>query len=347
MASFTKLNSGNWRCRSYAGIDPTTGKRIVVSGTGATKSEAEMAMFAVKSKVASADSSMDMTLRQAMGAYIKARSGVLSPSTIRGYYSILNSGIQSIMDLRLKTLNAAKIQTAISEDAKTKSPKTVRNIYGLLVPTLEMFAPGLKVDIKLPQKIKTEMVIPTDEEIKQICDRAEHYRCKWQIYLAAFMGLRVSEIIALDLNKDIDWENSTLTVNKAMVRNENSEYVLKTTKTVNSTRKLKIPPFVLDVLKATKDQTDPIYFPKSNELGHRMKRIVNSLKLEKKITMHTLRHYYASTLVVLGVPDLYAIKLMGHGSEGILRRVYQHTHEEYLDSVQDKMIAFFSDKYQT
>ncbi len=48
---------------------------------------------------------------------------------------------------------------------------------------------------------------------------------------------------------------------------------------------------------------------------------------------HDLRHYYASILLAIGIPDKYAQYRMGHSSDNMLKNVYQHLFEAKKDKV--------------
>ncbi len=52
-------------------------------------------------------------------------------------------------------------------------------------------------------------------------------------------------------------------------------------------------------------------------------------------------HYYASTLLALGVPDKYAMKRMGHATPHMLKNVYQHRFESKDADIGDKITAYF------
>ena len=65
------------------------------------------------------------------------------------------------------------------------------------------------------------------------------------VYLAAFGTLRRSEVCALTVD---DVHGNTISVNKAMVDKGGDEWIIKTTKTVSSTRKIEMPKFVIDRL---------------------------------------------------------------------------------------------------
>jgi integrase len=231
------------------------------------------------------------------------------------------------------------IQSAVNEEAALLSPKTVRNAAGLLTAALAMF--DYKVDVTLPQKKKTEIVIPTDEEMKILCDKAADTAMMVPICLAAYMGMRRSEISALDLEKDVDLENKKLRISKAVVKNKENRYVLKGTKTTESERILPIPSILVPVFTDLIQNGKKIPNPDQIEKG--FIKLRDSLGL-KHITFHSLRHYFASTLVTLDIPDFYAMKLMGHNSDKMLKTVYQHVKEDYMSSVTQKMDDFFTQK---
>ncbi|MDD3394861.1 MAG: site-specific integrase, partial [Anaerotignum sp.] len=46
-------------------------------------------------------------------------------------------------------------------------------------------------------------------------------------------------------------------------------------------------------------------------------------------------HYYASMMLANNVPDKYALKRMGHATDNMLKRVYQHTMKEKDNEIND------------
>lgn len=59
------------------------------------------------------------------------------------------------------------------------------------------------------------------------------------------------------------------------------------------------------------------------------------------IRFHDLRHYYASVMLSLGIPDKYAMERMGHSTPNMLKTVYQHLMEEKKNEVSDVVNDFF------
>lgn len=337
MASSQKTASGKWTCRVYIGMKD--GKRQYKRFTADTKKDAERkANFYLLQNPIVKDE-CDYTVSEAITAYINSKRNILSPSTVAGYEKIKRNWLQLIMPCKIRDLTKELVQQAVNIDAATHSPKTVRNAVGLLVPSLAMF--DYKVDVTLPQRKKVEITIPTDEELKTLCAEADRFGILAPVSLAAYMGLRRSEISALDLKKDFDATKCTLSISSAFVLNDKNRYVLKDTKSTESTRIVPVPsvvvPILADMVKKNKKMPNPDYIEKN------FVELRDSVGL-KHITFHSLRHYYASTLVVLNIPDFYAMKLMGHKNDQMLKRVYQHIRQDYMDEISQKMDSFYASK---
>lgn len=335
MASTQRTASGKWTCRVYIGLKD--GIKQYKRFTADTKKEAERMANTYKVNQPSQKQGLEITVREAMDAYIEAKSNVLSPSTIEGYKKIPRLRLQSIMKVKLCDLTAEQIQMAVNLDAAHLSPKSVRNAYGFLTAAISMHGYREK-DITLPQKKKKEIVIPTDHEMSLLCAASEKYGIAAEVHLAAYMGLRRSEISAIDPKTDIDIKSKRLKISKAIVRSDSGKYVLKGTKTTSSERTLAIPEVVLPFLKTVVENEGSLRTP--DYIEKKFVRMRNDLNL-RHISFHSLRHYFASTLLVLGVPDFYAMKLMGHSSDQMLKNVYQHIRQEYMDDVSKKMNDFF------
>ena len=341
MASTQRTASGKWTSRIYIGLKD--GKKQYKRFTADTKKEAERLAHTYAVNLPTEKHGGEMTLREAMEAYIASKNNVLSPSTVAGYRRIVAHRFKSLMDLKIRDLEKSDYQKAVNDEAAQHSPKTVLNAVGLLTASLSL----QRIDVSgltLPQEKKIEVVIPTDDEMQLLCAESEKWNISLPVHLAAYMGLRRSEICALDLRKDFNLKNNTVRIDKAIVVDENNERVLKGTKTKNSTRTLSIPGIVLPVLKTSIENNYTMPTPAA--LDARFIKMKRSIDLDH-ITFHSLRHYFASTLVVLNIPDFYALKLMGHGTDLMLKTVYQHVRQDYMNQVSSKMDDFFSSKKES
>ena len=84
----------------------------------------------------------------------------------------------------------------------------------------------------MPQKVKNEPYTPSQGDIKQILQEVQGTPYEVPITLVCY-GMRRSEICALQPS-DIDGD--MVHINKALVLDENKNWVVKTTKTTESTR---------------------------------------------------------------------------------------------------------------
>ena len=113
MAKAKKLPSGSWRVLVYAGLDEQ-GKRKYESFTAPTKKEAEFLASEFRFKQKKKINPGDMTLGEAIDAYIAKKDGVLSPSTIAGYKKIRRTRFQELMGVKLKSLTTEALEQAVA-----------------------------------------------------------------------------------------------------------------------------------------------------------------------------------------------------------------------------------------
>lgn len=334
MAKAKKLPSGNWRVLLYVGKED--GKPKYKSFTAPTRREAE-AKAATYTLDRKDRENGKMTVREAIDRYIQSKETVLSPSTVRGYRIIYRNNLQSIMDLKLDVLTQEKIQKAISEEAKTHKPKTIRNIHGLLSSALTMFAPDIRLNTTMPQKKRPDYYTPTDADVKALLSAVEGTELEIPILLASTGSLRRSEICALT---KADVTDLGVSINKAMVRGTNETWHIKVPKTEAGNRFIPLPPQVIAKLKAVEGDQICTLTPELLSKHFR-------LALEKAglphFRLHDLRHYFASTLHAIGVPDKYIMLYGGWESESTLHGVYQHTLKNKLADTDQQVINYFSD----
>lgn len=335
MAKAKKLPSGSWRCLSYVGTENE--KRIYKSFTAETKNEAEyQASKYLRDNKGKTKSNATKTLDKAIGEYIESKSNILSPSTIKAYKSIKTHRLQGIAKENIYNLTADKIQKEINSESLEHSHKTIKNIYGLLSATLAYFMPERKFKISFPQKPKREIYIPSDEEVQNLFEVVKGTKMEVPVLLAACCGLRRSEIAALNI-KDVDFINSTISINKAKVYDENNDIKEKLPKSYSGTRTIEVSKFILDKIKIQgyiiKDTTP-------NCLTDRFRRLLKANEI-KHFRFHDLRHYHASVMLALNVPDKYAMERMGHSTSNMLKTVYQHIMSKKKDEVSNTINNFF------
>lgn len=272
-----KLPSGSYRIRKmYRGRTYQ-----VVTDYKPTQKEAIQLMSEELDKVRGG--SADKTFRKCAEDYINMKSNVLSPSTIKGYKSLMSQYSDRFMDMNLLRIENADIQREINSLSVGRSPKTVRNFHGFISSVLGVFRPDMKIYTTLPKKVKNEPYIPSDEDVRRILEASKGTEYEIPLILACY-GLRRSEICAL--NPD-DIERDVLHVNKAIVLDENNEWIIKSTKTTESTRDIVIPEEIIARIR----EQGYVYNGHPNSILRFLDKTQKELDIPC-FSLHKLRHPY-------------------------------------------------------
>jgi integrase len=322
-----KLPSGSYRIRKmYHGKSYT-----VITDYKPTQKEA------IQLLAAELDSANDIlpaggTFLSYAQKYIAAKEAVLSPSTTRSYRGILRNLSDWFLNLRLSDITADDVQKEISLYAaphgpsnSVRSPKTIRNAHGLIASVLGMYRPSFVLRTTLPQAEKQYVYEPTDDDVARILSYAKGSRYEIALHLAVY-GMRRSEICAL-LASDLD--GNTLTIDKALVLNDQNEYVIKNTKTTDGTRRIYVSDYVADLIRST----GFIYRGDPHSINEYLHRAQDRLGIER-FSLHKLRHYYASMSHSLGIPDAYIMESGGWKSDAVLKKVYRKAQQDKAAEMQ-------------
>ncbi len=211
--------------------------------------------------------------------------------------------------------------------------------------------------------------ILSKEKLKVFLKAASGSKWNLEIMLALFCGLRKGEILGLKFS-DVDMENKTIHIQRQITSNpvipkgqsRIKEYRIdeKLPKTEKSLRKLKMHPILIQemdkraklIQKMKEDKgsdfMDYDYIScQKNGLPHSLSAMNNALtKLCQKnglphITVHGLRHMYATILLEQGAPIVKISALLGHSSVST-------TFEYYCDQMDenDKIMAFMNNSFE-
>ena len=327
MSEAKKLPSGRWRNQLYVGRDPETGKRIYESFTADTKREADR-LAAIRAREIELGAKKDrtpmlLTVGEAIDKYIELHEAILAENTVRNYLGCRRLYFQSLMNVQICRLTSEIIARAINAEARKHAPKTVRNAWALVTAAVSSSCPEYQFPdrIMLPEKVKPETVIPTDAEVQAILADLRGRSLFIPVALAATCGLRRGEIAGLDLRKDIDFERGLLHVRRTVRITKDGDWkTVERAKTYDSRRTVEVPAWVLDAIREAGPDFE---MPTMNWITNGFKRSAEKLGLFD-LHLHCLRHYYASTLIALGVPERYIMERLGHSTPDMLRQVYGH-----------------------
>jgi len=357
MPTAKKLPSGSWRCQVFSHyedlcgkdgkpiIDEKTGKqkrkRIYESFTcedptraGKRRVEAQAAQFAEQREGRSRPV-YQYTFKNALEKYIEERTGVLSPASIRKYRSMQRNCMVPLDNYKLKDLTEDIIQEIINTAALEKSPKTVRDMNGLIVAVMNRYRPELRLQIGLPKKLRPNIYVPSEDEIKRLLTAVEDTQMEVPVMLAAFGAMRRGEICAFDRKRDL--KKNTIHVSKTMVMNPDSNWVIKAPKSYAGDRYVTFPSFVIKKVRKMPDDTVGLT---PNELSNRFKTVLKHAELPH-FRFHDLRHYNASIQHALGIPDAYIMQSGGWGNDSVLKEVYRHALPEVQEKMTNAALTYF------
>ena len=336
MATAKKLPSGAYRCLIFDRME--NGKRKYKSFTAPTKKEAEYkATQYIMEKEEKKKALPEYTLYTAIGSYCDLKNNVLSPSTIREYRRAQNYNYTDIKDIKLSEITNDDIQRWVNSFAKNHSPKTVKNAYGLIRAVLDTFAPDIRLRITLPQSITPKLYVPSDNDIKILIQYFSEHDPDMElaVYFAAFGTLRRSEVCGLEAG---DINGNVITVRRAIVDSGSDDWVVKTTKTVSSTRTIDMPQFVIDKCPTS----GRIVNLNPDQITHRFMRALRHLDVPA-FRFHDLRHYAASIMHAIGVPDQYIMQRGGWSSDKTLKAIYRGTITDFEEKYTGLTLMHFED----
>ena len=269
---------------------------------------------------------------------------------------------QMVQDVKLKQVNVEYLDALlekvapICKSAGNKSRELLN--MALKEAVVQGYIPYNPVQSTKPYKRpKVKIIVLNKEEIRRFLEYASENNWYLEILLGLFMGLRKGEILGLKFD-DFDTISHTLTISRQITANplveKGNGKVLKyriaekEPKTDNSYRTLRVPEAILEQVQERKKEVEEQkkklgkdYFDRNyvscsgNGLPHSTSAFNNALtKLCKRngfphLTVHSLRHMYASILLEQGVPLVKISALLGHSS-------IHTTFEFYCETMNDE-----------
>ncbi|MDE6601615.1 MAG: hypothetical protein K2K90_05540 [Lachnospiraceae bacterium] len=158
-----------------------------------------------------------------MESYIVSKEPILSPATIRGYRNIQKMLLRDYTPfcrMEIRKISQDDVQKVINDLSRSKSPKTVRNYHGLIASVI---GSDLALKTSMPQKVRPELYIPSDGEIKALVDAVRDTELEIPVLLGAFCMMRRGEICALTLD---DIQGDMIHIRHSLVLGADKEWHL-------------------------------------------------------------------------------------------------------------------------
>lgn len=344
MATAKELPSGSWRVQIY---DSETKKYISFTskrhGT-AGKNEAEQMARDWLAGRKSKKEKINKTVFDLVKEYIESKEALLSPSSVRGYYIILNNSLGDLGSQRVDLLTEKDLQFWVSTNALRYAPKSVKSQFGLVTAALRQ--ENIKLQFKkilLPKLTEPKRKIPTEEEVSIILNMVEGTSVEIPVTIAVTLGLRQSEIAGL---KWSDYDGDSLNIHAAKVPNKENRYIYKdSVKNKSSKRYLEVEGILKERLDRAERKNEFISPMLPSSVLRKFDQLCEKNGLPR-FTMHEQRHGNASYMLAKGVPDKYAMKRLGHSTPNMLKNVYQHLYEDKEKEVAKTLSNAFDDLYK-
>lgn len=338
----TKLPSGKWRIQLRLGGESYSVTEDTLRGAQrrAERIKAEYRVTTLQKEKALRDDSRGITVKEAIGRYIKERDEVVSPSTLRGYETIAANRWQGIQERDIESIRPGEWQTIVNAEAKLCGAKTLRNAWGLLSAALAQN--GVRPPkVTLPQVVGADKGFFTPEQISAFVAAVKDTKYAVPLLLA-LCSLRISEIYALDW-RDIPANPDFIPVRGAVVPNAEHKYVKKPTNKSRSSAR-NVPALIPELREAIERDRQPggcVSPVNQHNLRLAMGRICAKAGLPD-IGIHGLRHSFASLAYHLRVPEQIAMEIGGWSDPGTMRRIYTHIAQSDVERYTEQFKDFFA-----
>lgn len=363
-----------WEARATVGYDPGTGKQIQRSFTGKTQKEVSQKLKAATAAIDEGTYSTPskMTIAQWLDIWTEEYLGGVKPATISSYKTISKIHLKpGLGATKLDALNAHTIQsfynglTDPQRGGQTVSPKTVKNIHGVLHKALQQAVSNGYIRFNpaeaciLPRIEKKEIAPLDDAQITAFLQAIHGHKFENLYITTLFTGLREGEALGLQWDC-VDLTKGTLLVNKQLQlsRATKGKYVLVPTKNSKG-RSITLAPYIVSVLrKERRKQLENKMrygecwsnsgFVFTDELGRHLKHstVYKNFKAIVKVLelpatrFHDLRHSYAVASIRSGDDIKTVQENLGHATASFTLDVYGHVTEQMKKESAARMEQF-------
>ncbi|MEV8370148.1 site-specific integrase [Microbacterium sp. NPDC064584] len=193
-------------------------------------------------------------------------------------------------------------------------------------------SPAAAVKAPRARRADAAMKLLDVEQVAAALDAAGDFR--GFVAVCAFAGLRLGEAAGLQL-RDVNFLRRTLTVAR-QVQGSTIKAAAIVPPKYGSERTIYVPDALLEILAAHVDaqrisRPDEQLFTTAldrlwnrNNAGEEWRRIRDAAALPEDVTLHALRHTYASSLIASGCDVVTVQRALGHSQPSITLNVYAH-----------------------
>lgn len=250
--------------------------------------------------------------------YINTHEKKFSPSTIRGYTSILRNIPDRFGNMAFDSITEADVQKVVDEYSGSHAPKTTKSFYGFINAVIKWKNPRIKMSIILPKRTRKYEYEPTTEDVKRILEAAKGTEYEVMLRLCT-LGLRRGEILALQLSDLSD--DDILSITKGQVTDKDGKLIVRgQPKTEESNRRIAIPHDLAELIR----KQGYIYRLYPNSVSKFLHRTQDELDIPR-FRLHMFRHFAAAYLHAMGVKDSQILAYGGWKEDSdTMKRIYRY-----------------------
>jgi integrase/recombinase XerD len=253
-----------------------------------------------------------------------------SPNTIKTYSEALKSFLTFCNTKAIKEISNEDV-IAYNNDYILKN-KFSSSYQNQIVNAIKLFFKIVKetaIEIDKIHRPKREKVLPnvlSKEEIKAILEAPKNLKHKAMLSMIYSCGLRRSELLNLKPN-DIDSKRNVVIIRQSKGKKD---------------RITPLSPKILTLLRAYyKEYSPKVYLFEGQEkntqysarsLEEVLKKSITLAKINKPVTLHWLRHSYATHLLESGTDLRYIQELLGHNSSKTTE-IYTHVSTKNIQQI--------------
>lgn len=284
----------------------------------------------------------ELTLTQAIDAYIEKRER-RSPATIRGYRVIQKHRFSEQMNRKIASFRPDEWGDILEAERKKVEYKTLQNAWGLVKAVLKENKIPVDEDISADSpKVKKDYVwLEPDEITKFVAAAKDDPLCVPM--LLALMSMRISEIDMLR------WENISpdaefIHTSGARVLDENNRWIEKREQK-NAASDRNVPLLIPELRAAIKRDWKPegkLLAVSQATLRKAVTRVCARAGV-KRVTVHQLRHSFASLAAHLRIPMEIAMEIGGWANDKIMREIYTHIAQSDIERYKNDLWKFYNE----
>ena len=299
------------------------------------------------------------------------RQSRYAPSTLASYRRMLEVVYPMIGGIRLNKLRPMALENMLSELRKRKhhgkliNESTAQRYLSVVSAVLsaakrnEIIEKNPARMLDLPTPRRTVQRIPTRGEVEKLLDalakEPRHYRLFY--LLSMYTGCRRGELCALQWSDFTGTQNGLLlTVSRSRSSVPGKGIVEGATKNGKS-REVYLSSDLRGILLAYKRRKQMeadkqrrklspyLFTDDQGQLIHpdtftkRLRKIYAAIGFPREYHLHTLRHYFVTSLLHCGVDKQTVADLVGHADTGFLERTYCHPQQAQKEQAADSMLT--------